>query len=425
MRAARAALASLLLAAPVFAEAGPEAEAADARAVYFDVGWDDGPTYEYGHRLPALAEMPWAEPARQLRLRGRLGASLSLDGGVLGGDTLSDGPRFDVRRARFLTRGDVYWLLLIDYKLEFAVEDQSVYLNDFFLRWRPPRYVDYVRFGYFDPPISLAALTGNADRSLMENGAPVSAFAPGFRLGVDTAAHYAKPSLTWQASLTSVGQSQPNTDATSASVLRAAGRLAWRPFGEDVGFRVVHLGLSASHVLSGSADVRYRARPDTFLTPYLVDTGDFDADTTLVGLEAAWRRGMVSIQSEYLHAFVDADEGGLLAFYGGYAELAIALTGETRPYDVASSTFGRLEPLRPYKPLRGRWGAVELAARGSWLDLTDHPVDGGRMAALSFGPTWTWNRFVRFMAGYVYAHVDDRPGGGHAHVAQARLELRI
>jgi phosphate-selective porin OprO/OprP len=419
-------LASLLLvAAPALAETPAEPEEADERRLFFDVGWDDTLTYEFGHRLPKLESMPWAEPARELRLRGRLGAALYLDGGVLGGDALADGPRFDVRRARFLTRGDIYWLLLIDYKFEFAVEDQEVFFNDFFLRWRPPRYVDYVRFGYFDPPISLAALTGSSDRSLMETGAPVSAFAPGFRLGVDTAAHYEKPSLTWQLSLSSVGQSQPNTEATSASVLRGAARVAWRPLGDDVDFRVVHLGLSASHVLSGSAEVRYRARPDTFLTPYLVDTGDFDADTTLLGVEAAWRRGQVSLQAEYLHAFVDADEGGLLAFYGGYAEFAVALTGETRPYDVGTSTFGRLQPLQPYKPFRGRWGAVELAARGSWLDLTDHPIDGGRMVSLTLGPTWTWNRFVRLMAGYVYAHVDDRPGGGHAHVAQARLELRM
>ena len=390
-------LATLALTAATSAEeAIPEEEAETARPRFLEFGWDDGPTYEFGHRMKLLEEMPWAEPALELRLRGRVGASLSLDGGVLGGDALPDGPRFDVRRARFLTRGDIYWLLLIDYKFEFAVEDQDVYLNDFFLRWRPPRYVDYVRFGYFDPPISLAALTGSGDRSLMENGAPVSAFAPGFRLGVDTAAHYEKPSLTWQLNLSSVGQSQPNTEATSASVLRGVARVAWRPLGDDVGFRVVHLGLSASYVISGSSEVRYRARPDTFLTPYLVDTGDFDAD-----------------------------EGGLLAFYGGYAEFAVALTGETRPYDVATSTFGRLVPRQPYKPFRGRWGAVELAARGSWLDLTDHPVDGGRMISLTLGPTWTWNRFVRLMAGYVYAHVDDRPGGGHAHIAQARLELRM
>ena len=47
------------------------------------------------------------------------------------------------------------------------------------------------------------------------------------------------------------------------------------------------------------------------------------------------------------------------------------------------------------------------------------------MASVGFGPTWTLNRWVRVLAGYVYAHVGDRPGGSNAHILQARLELRL
>jgi phosphate-selective porin OprO/OprP len=208
-------------------------------------------------------------------------------------------------------------------------------------------------------------------------------------------------------------------------VLRAVGRVAWRPLGDDVKDRLIHLGLSASHVVSGSGEIRYRARPETFLTPYLVDTDDLDADATLLGVEAAWRRGIGSLQTEYLHAFVDSDEEGRIGFWGGHVQFSLVLTGETRPYDRATATFGRIEPLAPYKPFRGQWGAFELTARASWLDLSDGGISGGRMASASFGPVWTWNRFVRLLAGYVYAHVSDRPGASDAHVLQARLELRM
>jgi phosphate-selective porin len=82
-----------------------------------------------------------------------------------------------------------------------------------------------------------------------------------------------------------------------------------------------------------------------------------------------------------------------------------------------------VEPLRPFAPRRGDWGSVELAARAGWLDLTDGSIEGGHMLTATLGPTWTLNRWVRVLAGYVFAHSDDGPRNGSAHIAQVRLEL--
>ncbi|HEX5064882.1 MAG TPA: porin [Myxococcota bacterium] len=434
MRSARAgaSFAALLLLVAHALAAEPEAQPTateEKPRFFFDVGWDDAPTYEFGQRFPALEPYAWADAAKEVRVAGRIGASLYLDGGMLAGGALPDGPRFDVRRARLNTRGALKLLVVTEYKVEVGFEDRDFYLNDFFLRWRPERFgVDTVRFGYFDPPISLEALSGSADRSLMELPAPVAAFAPGYRLGVEATGMRARPSLNWSLNLSSVGQSQPNTDASSSSVLRAVGRLVWRPLGDERARQdvLLHTGVSVSQVISGSGDLQYRARPESFLPPYLVDTGNFDGNATLLGVEAAWRRGPLSLESEYLHAFVDADDAHeILHFEGAYLQLAWTVTGEMRPYDTASGVFTRLEPRESYKPFEGHWGALELAARASWLDLSDRPIRGGRMATFTFGPVWTWNRFVRLLAGYVYADVSDSPERSTAHVAQARIELRM
>ena len=45
------------------------------------------------------------------------------------------------------------------------------------------------------------------------------------------------------------------------------------------------------------------------------------------------------------------------------------------------------------------------------------------MVTATLGPTWTLNRWVRVLAGYVFAHSDDGPRDGSAHIAQVRLEL--
>jgi hypothetical protein len=66
---------------------------------------------------------------------------------------------------------------------------------------------------------------------------------------------------------------------------------------------------------------------------------------------------------------------------------------------------------------------VELTARASWLDLSSGSIDGGRMLTATVGPAWTWNRWVRVLAGYVFARTGDRPRKGSAHIGQLRLEF--
>ena len=136
-----------------------------------------------------------------------------------------------------------------------------------------------------------------------------------------------------------------------------------------------------------------------------------------MALEAAWQRGPLSLQGELFQSFVGADAGGSLRFGGAYVQASWVATGESRPYDRAQAVFGRVAPREDFAPLRGRWGALELAGRVSWLDLADGPVDGGRLYGVGLGVTWTWNRFVRIQAGYGFSHTQGGPeaGGAGAH----------
>ena len=188
---------------------------------------------------------------------------------------------------------------------------------------------------------------------------------------------------------------------------------------------LLHLGLSASFVLAGGGDLRYRARPESILAPFFVDTDEIDGNSAFVGLEVAWRRGPFSMQGEMLRSFIYGDEDGSLTFHGLYAQASWTVTGESRPYDAAQALFGRLEPAAPFAPRRDRWGALELTARTSWLDLDDGPVRGGRLWTLDVGPAWTWNRWVRVLGGYVFARSTGREDAGHAHILQLRLEVQL
>lgn len=396
------------------------------RELRVDVGWDRGLTYEYKQRLLVLDRLGGPTWIDDLSVRGRVGGSLYLDAGWTRGDPVAEGFDFSVRRARLYTQGRLGYGATTEYKFEFATSDGSFFLNDFYLRWRPERFADSLRVGYFDPPATLQNLVGSGSRVLMEVASPVGAFAPGFRLGVDTGGTTESPSLTWLLNLSTVGQEVDAGDA-SEERLRLFGRVAWRPFGEpEPDAPLLHLGLSTSWSPdAGRTRIRYRSRPESFLTDYVVDTGDIAGSARLLGLELAWQDGPLLLQAETLLANVDAEEGGDSLFYGFYLQASWSLTGERRSYDRAEAVFGRLKPEQPFRMNGEGYGALELAARLSWLDLSDGAVRGGRMISLTFGPTWTLNRYVRVLAGYVYADVgqarDDQEGG--IHILQARLEF--
>jgi phosphate-selective porin OprO/OprP len=362
-------------------------------------------------------------------LEGRIGGSLYLDGGWLAGDLFDDdddGLVGKIRRARINTRGTTRYWRTTQYKAEFAFEDGDFFLNDFYLQWRFTRWIDTFKVGYFDPPVSLEALAGSGDRTLMEIPPAVSAFAPGFRIGAEVAGSFEHPSIAWAFNLSSIGQ-RPQSGDASSSPLRLTTRVVWRPWIDDAAEvpDLLHLGVSLRYQIAGGGTIRYRARPESFLSDFVIDTDDLAGAFGTVGLEALWRRGPLALQGEAFQVAIDEDDEGSLNFWGMYGQVAWALTGEVKPYDAKRAILGRTTPRRDFAPLRGHWGALELTGRLAWTDLDDGAVRGGRMLTVHLGPAWTWNRFVRVLGGYVYAHVDgvDDEDAGDAHILQTRLEL--
>ncbi|MEQ1785070.1 MAG: porin, partial [Hyphomonadaceae bacterium] len=74
------------------------------------------------------------------------------------------------------------------------------------------------------------------------------------------------------------------------------------------------------------------------------------------------------------------------------------ITGERQRYSLGAGTFGEV------RPDGDNWfGAWEVAARYSTLDLTDGGVNGGEEKNLTVGVNWYVNRNVRVSANYVDA----------------------
>lgn len=376
---------------------------------------------------PELQQAARVGVVKDIGLVGRIGASLFLDYGFVSGDAIGNSWDVELRRLRIETIGRFDYGIETRFKLSFGGENGKVYLNDFWFSWQPTRWIERLRFGYIDPPFSIQALTANAERSFMEAAAPVGAFAPGYRLGLEARNRYLDPAdVSWIASLSSVGQSQQFSDA-SDSPFRFSVRSAWRPGGvsDDPDAPLVHLGAALGYSFSGTGVVHYRARPESSLAPYLVDTGDIEGDAFQLGLEFARRTGPVTLQAECIGSWVSSSDVGSRFFSGGYAELAWAVTGEVRPYDARAALFTPSAPRNPFSWERRSFGGLELAGRVSYLDLTDRGLRGGRMLTLNASSIWSLSRFARIHFDSIYADVKDRPGHDNDFIVQMRIELQM
>jgi phosphate-selective porin OprO/OprP len=117
-------------------------------------------------------------------------------------------------------------------------------------------------------------------------------------------------------------------------------------------------------------------------------------------------------QGEYYHYDVDRQSGPNASFEGGYGEVSWTLTGEHHAYNPQAASYFRISPRNPFSPAHGQWGAWELAARVSYVDLnsnflpgaavsaTPGAVDGGIQRGYSFGVNWYPNDFIRFILDY-------------------------
>jgi phosphate-selective porin OprO/OprP len=387
--------------------------------------WDRGINYRIAQGVHVgLGETPLFD--QEATLSGRIGVKSAVDtaGYVQRGQLPQIDDGIEVRRFFLYTTGEFRFLYPLSFKVTIGLVDASFYVDETYLMLTDLPYVGTFKIGQFDAPMSLDLLSGSSARVFMEAAAPVAALAPGLKGGMQLAHQALDQRLTWAFGYFLDGQT-PDVGDTSQSYARLVGRLTWLALAPEVPDEaLLHLGLSASYVLSSRAEIRYKARPESFIAPTLVDTDRLDTDNAFpFGAESAFSRGPLLVQGEYLASVVTAADLGDPTFRGGYALAAWMLSGETHPYDRSRGVFKRVEPHHDLSPCARQWGAWEVAARISAIDLTEGSVRGGAMRIVSGGLNWYWGPFVRWMFNYQHAFLDQGVNAGNLNVFQARFEL--
>lgn len=417
----------LLLAGPARAQDGPQMpEGLEGELLEWE------PERKHGPRLPAPE---WSlrfrngifvrtkDGRHEILVRGRVlldGGLLRYDPGLLLAQEAGWVTEGRLRQARLGVRGVVFGRFLFSGSFEF--EDYEV--RDLYVGMRGLGRLGTLTFGQQKEPFSLEWATSFLALTFMERSL-AQALVPGRSIGVlATNTHFGRR-LRWAIG----GFSVATFDQDSEERLQGlesdwglATRITGLLFYEDEGRHLLNVGASYSHTFVDGDAVSLSSRPESFLADRLLSTAaiaDPD-DIDRLGLEAAWVRGPLLVQAEWIGLHMSRATGGGLSYWGGYLQASRFLTGEHRVYGRRSGVFGRVVPRAPFSWSRREWGALEIAARLSYLDLEDGDVPGNRGLDVTLGVNWYLRTQIKIMLNGIWGRVFDE---GDVWIAQARLQL--
>lgn len=419
-----------------------EAEEKATRWVFSWDGWE-------GLRLGLIQKTKWKNPSQvyvlapkgpeapplldfeEVKLTSRIGVRLAGDAALFHttGNLTGFDDGADLRRARLFLIGEWTLVLPLEYSVELGYTPNKFVLNDAWLLFPEVKYVGSAKIGQFQPPQGLDVIGSSWAITFMEPAAPLQALAPGTEAGIQVGRPVFDSRATWRLGLFANGAGDTEYGLVATSYGSVIGRATWLPIRaggskESPAPKLLHVGLSADVLFSGSDKLRYQSRPESYIAPVVIDTGEMAAHgATTLGAEVAFVDGPFSLQAEVLHSWVNRTEGDTLNFGGYYASASWFLTGENRPYDPYSGKFTFVSPLKDFSWKKKEWGAVELACRYSFTNLTNHDVQGGRLNMLMGGLNWYLTRHIRWTVNAGWGRVTGTAQVGNLVIAQMRLAV--
>lgn len=322
--------------------------------------------------LPGMAgpTVKFADDSARLSLFGRVQADFLLNSDLP--DARQDD--FEWRSARLGARlkfGDD-WRAALSVNLEDTLE-----LHEASVEYRG--WPVWIEAGRIQESFGLSDQSSSQNLLMMERPQPAAALGGSYGFGL---AGYLR-GKRWGASLGAFGKS--GNDPLDGRDRALTARVTGTPVRSDDW--LLHLGAGLS-LRDTPSRIDFDARPETVLVSGLgTNSATLNGvdEVRLANLEFALRRGPVLVQAEYLRASVS---GAVSPDYDGwYVEAGWLLTGETREYRTRRGVFRGIKPRTPLG--EGGFGAVELAARYSKLDLADAALGGETGRIVGVGVNWT------------------------------------
>ncbi len=375
------------------------------------------------------------------------------------------------RRARLQALGQLTEFTTFSIEMDFAFPGRPSFMDVWGEQANLP-LLGHVRIGQYRQPVTMDSWTNIKHLEFLERSAPFIAFDPFRRVGIMGWDNSDDQRTMWAYSLFGTGWTFWNGGPNQVYNTEGNDNRFGVQLGDSGG---ISFSTRATHLLyyDPHADNRYllhvgggylfgelggegttgtnakafeaRTIPEFYVgdqaggfataagTPNVVDTGRFLATNyQMLHAEVAGSWGPAHFQGEYMAQFVRQMGGGIVFLDGGYIQGGYFLTGENTGYNklLGALDYNVIPHTRFFgigrkKGLCG-WGAWELAARWSWLDLSSTQIRASNYVAgqstypaavpppqINPGvlnePTvalnWWWNQYMRVQFNYIHSMV--------------------
>jgi phosphate-selective porin OprO/OprP len=399
----------------------------------------------------------------------RLSGFFQLDDGLFSQDAFSQariGDAFDgvsFRRTRLQAIGKLTEFTNYSIEMDFAFPGRPSFMDVWGEQEQIP-FFGTVRIGQFRQPGTMDSWTSIRHLEFLERSAPFSASDPFRRVGIMAYSMSDDERTSWAYSMYATGLTFWNGTGTVYSTIgdNRNGTQIGDNSGVSFSSRITHLlyydepseGRYLLHVgggygysgLGGEGKTGPFARtfrsaifPEFYIgdqagvgltgagTPLVMDTGRFLANSfNLYHLELAGASGPAHFQSEVLFETINQLDGPVVFQPAAYVQCGYMLTGEAIGYLKQAGVFDyNVVPFTPFfgtgrhGRIRG-WGAWELAARWSYVDLSGVNIrpsnilpgppdavppspNAGVLNETTVGVNWWWNRFTRVQFNWIHS----------------------
>jgi phosphate-selective porin OprO/OprP len=323
---------------------------------------------------------------------------------------------FEFRRLRLMADGQGYGVY--DFRLQMDFEPESgenvavpvVDVKDAYLTANEVTWLQRVRIGNFFVPFGLEQVTNDTNNIFLERSIPTqNIFTADREVGVATYGASNSLDTTWTFGVffDRISESlKERIDDRQGT--RVSGRLTHLLYYDEAsqGRYLLHTGAGGLYTHNYNHETRFRARPQIHEGPFLIDSGILPAQGQMTGnIELATVWGPFSLQSEGYLCDVNLETGDRVLLSGYYAYASYFLTGENRVYErygQHGAQFGRTVPYHNFFLVPGctGWGAWELKARTSYLDLAE--INRGQYQDITVGLNWYWTDRIRVMLDWIH-----------------------
>ncbi len=327
----------------------------------------------------------------------KIGGRVMVDAAFFDSDDADFNNGTEIRRARIFVSGEIAqdWFYKVQYDFVYSGREgiRDMYLGYKFTDLTKIRIGNFASFGSLEDSTSSKYIT------FMERATPMLLFQPAVRrigLGVNSSSKH------WYAAGGVFGR-RPDVDEHGDESIGCSARVAIDPVNEDR--RLIHFGISGEWRNPENDTLTFKARPESHISNIkAINTISISNVNSriLYGVEFAAVYGRFSAQTEYSGISIDRKDYGSEQSYGFYVQGSWFLTGESRPYESAYGSFGRIHPEKSVGS--GGIGAWEVAARYSNVDVSMYEYDG-KADDITLGLNWYTTSHTRFMLNYVNSHI--------------------